>query len=891
MFDSFYGDYCECCPHTDNSTLHSSTEVILHRICNVLLDDEGRTLMERQMMLFHHYFGLSKGELMIVDIKFIPLIMEYLCEYVKYDLQYTNPLLCFLYVCRDSPVMAKASELLIDHKNSLTNYFTSLGHCLILLDTLTDIQLVVLDIIDNLCSNECTQSERTIPYEIRKQSLEESKIATLLMKFLLIADNKLHSKILQIIHHIIVYSVKSCKKLLEQGYFEQLILFTQRIRSYRPVTVDRKQTILNILWHLLDIKESGLATNVKPLPVLVLSILDRWLRCEVMYGSANHRNDVLSLICKIIICYENLDLANSKILEDLFLLCAITEIDIADSWASNVRFAGTKENVQFKKILLTICAYSMKLPPARLMARCFFLMETLALHLNPLHPLSKTKWTDPQKWELTLYSLYVLPFFAPHFPDEYIIRGIRGKILLLIEYFSTKVDRSEIVCSCLKTLLILLLKHFIPIDNLREIRTFEIIFNLIKGNLNKTMSTLRQLILSYSFCIIGEICATCDIDPRYCCDIVIISKNTLSRFIKPHDTDFKIDESLIIATGSFLWSCIRYETIRQRCIQKGIIYLVLDIIESSSFPIQLLYTGMLADFAEDIYSVVPMVTWRGKHENMTVIPLLLKLWRTQEKMKGVRRGDKWSAVDSDSILKGKNQNKLKPEVCNCPPIIDMIACMRPKIYAIITLLLRKHYESLSKAENVYGIQQLCLSIEDEVTLKLIQYYEHIKKGEIFENILNYIKTEYNNIVPMFVDYLEMLVSKYKCWGVDIIDEQRFLIRNYTKKMMNEEAKLYVKLIECQREKEQTETYYLCREMYTSNLTFLTKTKLRYLQLLEEQRKIHGFEKGPNVHYTHDLNCYIKMEKCARHPLINSTIYTKQVLVKGEALSEMNTSCQ
>ncbi|XP_073985048.1 cilia- and flagella-associated protein 69-like isoform X3 [Rhodnius prolixus] len=728
--------------------------------------------------------------------------------------------------------------------------------------------------------------DNCVPFRIRKKALEESSITELLLDFLLIAPHELESNILFLIHQILISSVQCARNLLKnRDSIPQLILFNNEIKNKRLIEQQKKQMIINILWLLLECEDKKTFSSLPPLPVVVLKALRSWLRCAVLGGSPLLRNDILGVICRVLYNYDNLDITQSGLLTDLFLLSSLTDCNINETWASGVKFKGDKEDAQFKKLLLITQALLLKNSCAYLVALDYNSLENVAILLDPFNKNLKTKWSDSLKWDLLLYAINIIPFFAPHFPDVYVKCGITGRLLFLIEYFSTKKIRSELVCCCVKTLHLVLLKHIVPVDHFRQLHAFEVLISFAKTILYKSMSTLFQVALSYTFCILKELCESYSIDCRLYDDLIYISLNALNRFLKPDELDYKTDECLIIATGSFIWSCVNRNTeVRKLLIQKGMVYLVLDIIESSAYPIQLLYTGMLADIALDVYSVIPFVTWRGKTEDMNIFALLCHLWRNQEKSNGVKRAENGCAVDTEQILLGSDQKRVEPEVKSCPPLLDLYGCIRPKVYAIVTLLLRTHYSATQRACELYGLRLMDINLKNEITLKLIQYYEHIKKGEIWENMLGFIKQNNADIYPVFLNYLEMLVSRHYSWGVDVLQEQYFLIKDDVLKAKNEEKDLYEKLKKCLAERESKAFGEVHYYLSTSDGGALNWLKENYLTLLEKQRTKHDYNLDEvNLHLTHNLNVYMQLDKTGRHFTINNTNlgFLKQLESKKE----------
>lgn len=152
-------------------------------------------------------------------------------------------------------------------------------------------------------------------------------------------------------------------------------------------------------------------------------------------------------------------------------------------------------------------------------------------------------------------------------------------------------------------------------------------------------------------------------------------------------------------------------------------------------------------------------------------------------------------------------------------------------------------------------------------------------------MLGFIKQNNADIYPVFLNYLEMLVSRHYSWGVDVLQEQYFLIKDDVLKVSgaiflkyshssnepkfilfsgvlqakNEEKDLYEKLKKCLAERESKAFGEVHYYLSTSDGGALNWLKENYLTLLEKQRTKHDYNLDEvNLHLTHNLNVYMQL---------------------------------
>ncbi|XP_049840412.1 uncharacterized protein LOC126285135 [Schistocerca gregaria] len=94
---------------------------------------------------------------------------------------------------------------------------------------------------------------------------------------------------------------------------------------------------------------------------------------------------------------------------------------------------------------------------------------------------------------------------------------------------------------------------------------------------------------------------------------------------------------LVICVIDFLWESVVWNPANsQSFVNRGGPYQLLDVLENSIFPIQVIILGALTDLCEEGTCIPHLLTWRGgKGKKMVFQQLLAAIWRTEEDWIGV----------------------------------------------------------------------------------------------------------------------------------------------------------------------------------------------------------------------------------------------------------------
>lgn len=72
-------------------------------------------------------------------------------------------------------------------------------------------------------------------------------------------------------------------------------------------------------------------------------------------------------------------------------------------------------------------------------------------------------------------------------------------------------------------------------------------------------------------------------------------------------------------------------------VERGAIFVMLDVIDATIFPVRVIFLGVLCDLCEDGLCETQLCTWRGENKELGLISLLARIWREEEIRIGTKR--------------------------------------------------------------------------------------------------------------------------------------------------------------------------------------------------------------------------------------------------------------
>uniref|UniRef100_A0A0A9VPT3 Cilia- and flagella-associated protein 69 ARM repeats domain-containing protein n=1 Tax=Lygus hesperus TaxID=30085 RepID=A0A0A9VPT3_LYGHE len=367
--------------------------------------------------------------------------------------------------------------------------------------------------------------------------------------------------------------------------------------------------------------------------------------------------------------------------------------------------------------------------------------------------------------------------------------------------------------------------------------TVPVVLDVAYRILKKPLTLMNQLLLSHSFILISTLSKSRPPRSESYHLISSIGLEIVRRLHQPGELDSKLDGSLKITAVNYIWhTIVKHQRIRKIFVDRGGIYLLLDLAKTSSLPVQVVLMGLIADLSNDSSTIPQIVTWRGDTEKETVLALLSSIWRKQEVMKEVKRDRNGCINESDVILEGRIQASLLPSWKYCAASTEMQGCARPKIYAIYYNILRRHSETSESAREAYGVDIHNIGFRDEITLKIIDNFEFFKKGEVWRNLWSGLLNIKTTLLPQIETALFILSKTYLYTAGNVATVQQGINAREIKKDLDKEKALYDELRSCMLTEALDSFMIIRNELYSTNREQATTAKVLLEKELADQRQ-------------------------------------------------------
>jgi len=272
------------------------------------------------------------------------------------------------------------------------------------------------------------------------------------------------------------------------------------------------------------------------------------------------------------------------------------------------------------------------------------------------------------------------------------------------------------------------------------------------------------------------------------------------------------------------------------------IFLLLDFIEKAPASLHNLIMTSLLELLDNEKSVGHLKAWRGSVENVTIGQLMAQLWREEERIIGVERGEMGVISDVRNPLAGYMQRncnvKSKPVLSVPNSIADVSDNLRAKIYLV--------FNKLSFSE-LHG-----LTTEDYITVAIIEKYLDFKLGEVYCEILEEFRSEGFFLFSTEETAFDTIMRVYQEKSRSVAILQRQLIEAERQQDLLDERKVYVELSEVHCQMNNSKLRWEEKLKRTSSYQHLMDSKRRQLKSIESSRT-----KSPN-HKSSDVELHKTM---------------------------------
>lgn len=771
------------------------TNTTLQNLWAVVSDEHAAGQLERHLILLETYLTKTGASVWLHDLQLLMKVTSFLAGKIELEKRYREPFHRILAILKQPFKMEKSSDELT-FKDYIVEFFTTLG-CLLLQSNSKDIKSEVLEIVEGILYTERVKKSNMVPVRACISGIEVSEFMECLADFIVIADGDLYRWVIYTALQISSMSQHSCWTLLTRGVVESLLVRLTAVgEDQRDEVLD---TTYHMLWRVLSCTTHPQDWSRVSVPsLLALRILRYVLREEALTHAHpghynNSLNNISALTLKLMQLFPTAEYVHSGLMEDITFLATLTETCISIHILP--RFKNTVDHLQFKKLMLAclsaspISTLSIKIFEEYKVADCLVAM----MSERPPSDLA-VLWTPEQLLELFQCALPVVCTLFDHLHTNFIDAGLMKRLIgfLEVHYLIEKHLPDDLALTVLRTVTSLCFRK----DNCKEIRDALREAEAVLTLINLCQTVLEQE-LPLTLCTQTMLCHGLTtlaalmeneiglqiLHAKTCINIV---DSLYKRVLKPLSNDSLIDNRLIVSVSNFAWETLVWNKENSLMLLKsGILYSHLDILEKSTFSVQMVYLSMLTDLSEYEQCIPYLISWRGRG-GVKLLSLLCRIWRTEEERLQVSRNENGCISDIETPLMGKSQaNLMKIECKKSVSVYDVYGSVRPKIYAIVQLL-HRHREVTEISEEHYKLGHDKLSCEDLITMKIIEAYLPLKMGEIWWEIRN----KQEKVLPLDRYLAETLADRYLNWSLSIQRSQYEILKRFETQERDKEHELY-----------------------------------------------------------------------------------------------------
>ncbi|KAK5646947.1 hypothetical protein RI129_005411 [Pyrocoelia pectoralis] len=749
-------------------------------------------------------------------------LLEYLFKRVDNVCVFESRLKSLLNLTIIPPFLAKTSDVL-EYSRDLDEYSSFLGYMLIEVRQVEFRDLVLLA-ITNFLKQTSSVAVNSVSHQTRLQSVERSLLPSVVTNLLEIADIDLYNTLLDISWLLVNISDAVCHKMIIDHALDYILIRTN--------VFTHLDTSCKLIWRLLEACKNETDDFKRDLTgpsVEALKSLQMLLRTLTNNNNQIYRNDIMSLLLQCIDLFPNLQLTLSGLANDIGVLCSATEFGIGGTWITNVSFGTNEYDYEFKKMLILAVCYCSKIPSTLKIVHPKRIIPSLLRIITP--KLSKP-WIPDQQANLILMAISALHMIAQVVPNEFLNDNGPIRLLSLIDYFNKEPYDLLLLTDCIKSInSITTMKNKDINSSFLNHGAHKILRDICNKLLSFTSLSLTiQLCLTYAFCALETLVF---IKSDEWGDAVQLCIKFMKRVVSPNLNDSVIKPELSICGLDFLWEAVIWNQENLKAfIDNGGVYLLLDLIFVSPFPVKIVGLGVLVELCDAGTCIPYLITWRNSGQSL--FPMLLSIFRDECLKLGVRTTYDGTISDVEFPLMGQQQwyetFGVQKDLNSCPATVDLLGSCRPKIYAIINLLYNRHSLSVDISnEHYHMFNPDSLKIEDKITLLLAENFLALKLGETWIEVSRDLENA--GIVPLAIDagFIAQLTHRFYKWSQHIKIAQEKLLEQKFLKEYNTEMDLYNIL----RESKLMESLNALRE-----LSYIARTTERMFRLSEKEKQCH-----------------------------------------------------
>lgn len=820
----------------------------LGRAIKLLTDPHSQHMTERQINALHRIAKRYKNGYLMKDLVQVFKILNICADRITENRAYAEPLCSLLQICRMPFLKEKMSDE-ITYQQIVIESLSQLGYLMRVPNSA--VRTILTHSLSTIYSNPVTltaqqlQGLKGVNRAYNRKMIEMSDLSETLVKSLsLLAHNlPVKAKVLKLIKQL-SNSPANCKQMLmSEAAYRICCDMTSQPDGSGLILFESVEILWNLLENVSETTSAQLANRE------CVSVIKKKFRELMTSSSSNYqrqlRNDLL-VISTLIARHPEAPIIETGFAKDLILFGTFSEVKSHNPLVRNLQLSQCHEDFELKKLLINFLAVMSRDVSAQILYTEGKVILSLFhfVKANSNHKVNSRGWTNAQFEELQLHAISTLSILVSILADEYMACQGNIRLLLLLEWCVSDDDvysgegnsfhgsgsrgtKKAQLRYCLRLLRAAVFTgHQQLILDLCDQGVLSQLLQILQGypESNDVIDIEIQCDLLH---ILSALCES-DVHRKelfgsYGVEVLV---TYMKKYMKTGCSSGLGHHRVMLATVDCIGCCVVGCFVTEDFfLENEGIFLLLDLLETSPRSLYNLTLSCLLELTENHKTIPHMHTWRGKDGKATAGHLMAHLWRDEEKMLRVERGEKGVINDHCQPLAGLLQRKQgstsQPSTSPSSAIVDVSENLRSKIYSIFTRL---------------GFSDLPgLTTEDYVTLAIIEKYLDMKVGEVWKEIADEIVMEGVKPIGTDEEALDTIqrATVERARGVAVL--QRELLEAERQQHLIDEKDVYVELKEINRQFENEKVRWSDHVMRTSNYRHLCASKRQQLKSIESSR--------------------------------------------------------
>ncbi|CAG9853767.1 unnamed protein product [Phyllotreta striolata] len=791
-----------------NSTVCTcrETSYLLNKIVLLLECEITKNDVQRILDMMYKFLALSQYGIYASDLANIMRLLEICCEKCVVTPAFSDIVKHVLNICK-IPMYLKVSSDVNRYSTDLREFFSVLGYLLILIDN-TEIQRCILETTKCLLEVPSTYKSQ-FPLKIRRKEAASGRLAGLLGQALFLINDEVFPDVLEFIIKFASTCPEICEDLAKNDALNALLArmegtWRARIPHVHPNMAEKPvinhiEIQLNLAIYILNyLKKNRVVLNEVP----IISRFSLWNikflfhHITVVTDWGTVRNYLLTVILCFLDMFPKMEFTSSGLAEGLI-------VDGHTICIRSMNLIRKRNNIESENGYYFIKTFLFCLPLYVNFPHGLFVLEKCRIITRTLALVSHGKIGEMPNEHTSIIEILTFKIFnkmVPFLQEEFIENSGAVVLLTFLKNINMTPLGKAVCLNCLDTMRCVLksdttkfiLKAVmfnqgdsILLDLCKKFMEMPVFDKKIELCLEEIFSILSLLFMN----------ATSSLEKT---EVVNVTIAMMNRLLYPLPAEPIYDNRIAVNVMDFIWNVIyKYENICQLFIEKNGVYVMLDILQAFPMSVKIITLGTLVDMCDfsEGKCIPYMLTWKGK-KGITLIPLLMEIFRVENKLLQVKTEASGIIGDPDHPLMGKMQYDLMFGKKNfeLAATADLFASSRPKIYALLSLM-NERYQSIVEItnESYKTFNDEDLRVEDQITLVLAENFLGLKFGECWEEIKCFFEAIEFEPLPVDKSIINSIVTRTQRWGQALKEAQKELLQQNDRQNAMEEFDYYNRL--------------------------------------------------------------------------------------------------